>query len=225
MRQIGTFLAAGLALCAATGQAAAETVTVRDNPVNGASVFYSGLGRTVSIEFNGAARSVGAGAFGLQFYTGSEWRDFISFCLDLNEWLVLPSGYGRVDDETFFSSDADRTATGALYNNLLTAEFGLKDATSAAALQSIIWEIREDGAANFDLEGGAFRLVSADVLLRAQSLWGLIVSGKLSAPDFDVFTARGTQDLLVSEVPLPAAFILFGAGLAGLGAVRRKRRA
>jgi hypothetical protein len=225
MRQIGTFLAAAFAMCAITGQAAAETVTVRDNPVNGGSVFHSGLGRSISIEFNGTSRTVGAGAFGLQFNTGSEWRDFVTFCLDLNEWLVLPNQYVRVDDETFFTSDADRTAMGALYGNLLTTEFGLKDATSAAALQSIIWEIREDGAANFDLASGAFRLVSADVLLRAQSLWGLIVSGQINPVDFDVFTARGTQDLLVSEVPLPAAFILFGAGLAGLGAVRRKRAA
>lgn len=223
MSRFSTLAAAALAWCAIAGQAGAETVTVRDDPSNGGSVFNSGLGRNVSITFNGTNRTVGAGAFGLQFGSGAGWTDFVTFCLDLNEWLLLPAEYHRVGADAYFGVAADRDAMGILYGNLMTAEHGLQDATSAAALQSIIWEIREDGAANFNLQSGAFRLLTNDVLLRAQSLWGLIASGGFQPVAFDIFSARGTQDLLVSEVPLPAGFVLFGSALAIAGAMRRPR--
>ena len=107
----------------------------------------------------------------------------------------------------------------------MTEAYGLKNANTAAAMQAIIWEITEDGAANFDLRSGAFILLTADVLAEADKLWALVISGQFAAIDFDVFSAKGTQDLIVSQVPVPGALLLFGTALAGFASAKRRRRA
>jgi hypothetical protein len=86
----------------------------------------------------------------------------------------------------------------------------------------MIWEIVEDGAANFNLSSGSFRLMSEGVRNEAMNLWNLLLSGDFKPIAFDVLAAEGTQDLIVSEVPVPGAFLLFGTALAA-GAIRRKR--
>ncbi|MEZ5895560.1 MAG: VPLPA-CTERM sorting domain-containing protein [Parvularculaceae bacterium] len=224
MSQFRTILAASAAFFTLAGAATAAPVTIRDNPNNGASVFATGLGRNVSITDNGVNRTVGAGVFSLQYETGAGWTDFLTFCLQLDEWLSLPKSHDRVDGAGYFPDAADNTALGVLYGNLMTSSTGLKNSTTAAALQTIIWEIAEDGASNFDLSGGAFKLNSTDVLAEANSLWAMTVSGNFKPIAFDVFTANGTQDLLVSEVPLPGAALLFGSALAGFSFSRRRRK-
>ena len=224
MSQLRTILAATAACFTLAGVATAAPVTIRDNPNNGPSVFASGLGRTVSITNNGVNRTIGAGVFSLQYETGAGWTDFLTFCLQLDEVLTLPKAYDRVSGAGYVPNAGDNNALGVIYGNLMTSSTGLKNSTSAAALQTIIWEIAEDGASNFDLSGGAFKLNSKDVLAEANSLWAMTVSGNFNPIRFDVFTANGTQDLLVSEVPIPGAALLFGSALAGFSFSRRRRK-
>ncbi len=214
-------LAAAMALPSA---ASAATVSVRDNPDNGGSVFASSLGRSVSIQHDGSNRTVQAGAFSLQFDEGAGWTDFVTFCLQLSEYLSLPKDHERVAGADYFASADDRQALGILYGNLLTGDHALKNANTAAAAQAVIWEIVEDGATSFDLSAGDFKLFTADVLSEAQSLWALIISGDYVASAFDVFHARGTQDLITSAVPIPGALPLLLSGIAGLGFASRKQR-
>lgn len=217
-------LLAGLAFAMSLPAAAdAAIVAVRDNPNNGASVFATGLGRSVSIRHDGVNRTVGAGVFSLQYGTGGSWTDFLTFCLELSAVLTLPKDHERVDGEDYFLDADNRTALGILYGNFMTADYGLKNADSGAAMQVLIWEIIEDGAANFNLDGGSFRIFSSGVRAEALILWGLLTSGDFKPIRFDVFAARGTQDLIVDEVPVPGALMLFGTALAA-GAIRRKPR-
>lgn len=222
MSRLKTFLA-GVALSLALPAAAeAAIVTVRDNPNNGSSVFATGLGRNVSISHDGVNRTVGAGVFSLQYGTGGTWTDVLTFCLELSARLTLPKDHERIDGEAYFLNADDRNALGILYGNFMTAEYGLKNADTGAAMQVLIWEIIEDGAANFNLSAGSFRLMSEGVRTEAMNLWNLLISGEFKAIGFDVLAAEGTQDLIVSEVPVPGAFLLFGTVLAA-GAIRRKR--
>jgi hypothetical protein len=217
-------LFAGLALAVVLPAAAdAAIVTVRDNPNNGSSVFGTGLGRNVAIRHNGVSRTVGAGVFSLQYGTGGAWTDILTFCLELSAVLTLPKDHERVDGETYFLDVDDRTALGILYGNFMTAEYGLKNADTGAAMQVLIWEIIEDGAANFNLDAGAFRLMSEGVRNEALILWSLLTSGDFKPVRFDVLAARGTQDLIVNEVPVPGALMLFGTALAA-GAIRRRKK-
>jgi hypothetical protein len=216
---------AGLALAIALpGLAAAEVVTIRDNPNNGSSVFASGLGRSVSIQHDGANRTVNAGVFSLQYSSDAGWVDFLTFCLQLDEYLSLPREHERVAGDEYFASAADVDALGILYGNLLTPELGLKNANTSAALQAIVWEIVEDGATSFDLASGSFKLFTKDVLAEANNLWALIVSGTYFAVAIDVFHAAHTQDLLTSSVPIPGALPLLFSGIAGLAFASRKQK-
>lgn len=227
MLRLKTVLAGLAAAIALPGIAGAATVSVRDNPDNGSSVFASGLGRTISIQHEGANRSVQAGAFSLQYDEGDGWTDFITFCLQLSEYLSLPKDHERVAGAGYFGSTGNVDALGVLYGNFLTADYALKNANTAAAAQAVVWEIVEDGATSFDLSAGDFKLFTQDVLNEAQTLWALIISGDFATAAIDVFAASGTQDLITtaSPVPVPAALPLLLSGLAGLGFASRKQRA
>ncbi|MEZ5893847.1 MAG: hypothetical protein R3C58_11990 [Parvularculaceae bacterium] len=215
------FAAAALAI-AAPGLATAATVSIRDNPDNGSSVFPSGLHRSISIQYNGTNRTVQAGVFSLQYNEGDGWVDFYTFCLQLSEHLSLPRDHERVAGSDSFTSSDDLEALGVLYGNLMTSDTGLKNANTAAAMQAIVWEIVEDGAAAFDLAAGSFKLFTLDVVTEATNLWSLIISGDYSPIAIDVFAARGTQDLITSSVPVPGALPLLLSGIAGLGFASRK---
>lgn len=221
---------AGLALSfLLPAMASAATVTVRDNAAdNGSSVFGAGLGRGVTIDYLGTERRVGAGAFSLEYGSDADgWVEFLTFCLQISERLTLPNEHERVSGDNYFADQGDRDAVGALFNNFLTTDLGLADATSAAALQVILWEVVEDGSANFDLTMGDFEVVTNSVRNRANTLWSLIVDGldndEFANIAFDVFVADGTQDLLV-ETPLPGALALMLSGIAGLSFSTRKKK-
>lgn len=224
MFQLKTVLASlALALAAPTA-ADAALVTVRDNPNNGSSVFATGLGRNVAIRHDGADRTVRAGVFSLQYGEPSNWTNFLTFCLELSERLTLPKLHEEIAGRDYFANADDRQALGVLYGNFLTPEYGFKNASHAAGLQTIVWEIIEDGATNFDLSGGSFRVLTADVLNAANYLWSLIASGDFDAARLKVFAAEGTQDLIVNEVPLPAGAVLFATGLLAVAARRREKK-
>ncbi len=218
-------LLAGIAFGLAVPAAAdAALVTVRDNPNNGSSVFATGLGRSVAIRHDGVNRTVGAGVFSLQYSQGGTWTDFMTFCLELSAWLSLPKDHERVDGDAYFLNADDRNALGVLYGNFMTADYGLKNADTGAAMQVLIWEVVEDGAAGFNLDGGSFRLFSEGVRNEALNLWNLLLSGDFQPVAFDVFAAEGTQDLLVSEVPVPGALVLFGTAVAAGASLKRRRK-
>lgn len=224
MSRLRTVLA-GLALSIALpGLASAEVVTIRDNPYNGSSAFATGLGRTISIKQDGVNRTVNAGVFSLQHSSDTGWVDFLTFCLELDEILSLPKSHERVAGGDYFGSAADIDALGVLYGNLMTADFSLKNANTAAATQAIIWEIVEDGATSFDLAGGSFKLLTQDVLAEANTLWALIISGTFFSTGIDVFRAAGTQDLITSSVPVPGALPLLFSGIAGLAFASRRQK-
>lgn len=207
----------------------ASPVNIQDDATdNGTSVFSNGLGRAVDVEYLGDQSRVGAGVFGLEYGSdASGWTQFLTFCLQISERLTLPKEYERTTDTAYFTDQQDREAVGALFNNFLDTDLGLADATSAAAMQIILWEVVEDGAVNFDLQDGNFEVLTDAVRNRANGLWDMVIAGLNNEAfdniSFNVFVAEGTQDLIV-ETPLPGAVALLLSGLSGLSFASRKKK-
>lgn len=220
---------ATLAITAATAMAPASAATVNVTK-QGSNAFVDANGQNgwwqkVSYNLNGTTRSgVGAGVFRLTATDASgKVQDFLAFCLEPLEWLTLPK------DHTVGSSLSapilDRL--GALVSNAFLLVNG---ASSAAAFQMAAWEIANESGANLNLGDGAFMMTQANATSQslAQGWLNSIASGSwTSSGRVTILTAGGTQDLLtnIAPVPVPAAGVMLLGGIAGLGALRRRRKA
>lgn len=220
---------ATLAISAASAMAPANAATVNVTK-QGSNAFVDANGQNgwwqgVSYSLNGTTRSgVGAGMFRLTATSSTgKVQDFLAFCLEPLEWLTLPK------DHTVGSSLSapilDRL--GALMSNAFSL---VNNSASAAAFQMAAWEIANESGASLNLGDGAFHMTRATASTQnlAQGWLNNITSGYWTSNGrVTVLSAPGTQDLLtnIAPVPVPAAGVLLLGGLAGLGAVRRRRKA
>ncbi|HQU66889.1 MAG TPA: VPLPA-CTERM sorting domain-containing protein [Albidovulum sp.] len=219
---------ATLAISAATAMAPASAATVNVTK-QGSNAFVDATGQngwwqSVSYTLNGTSRSATAGMFRLTATDASgKVQDFLAFCLEPLEWLTLPK------DHTVGSSLSapilDRL--GALVSNAFSL---VTNSSSAAAFQMAAWEIANESGASLNLGNGGFKMTNASATSQslAQGWLNSIASGSwTSSGRLTILTAPGTQDLLtnIAPVPVPAAGVMLLGGLAGLGALRRRRKA
>ena len=214
----------------ATAVSAGTVDVIAQNPNN---VFKDDQGQNawyVATKFsvgNYNSNLVAAGAFRLSDDNGA-LNDFLAFCLQPMENFIIPTDY----------------AVGSLFSNAVTenlqilAENAMDLVTnrkSAAAFQMAAWEITTETASTYDIVDGYFAITSnrkgsnkAEAL--AQTWLSNIDNGTWVGPqkDYLILNADGTQDLLtnIQPMPLPASSLLLLGGLAGAGAVvRRKQKA
>ena len=221
-------MVAALALGAASALSPASAATINVTK-QGTNAFVDASGgngwyQSTSYTLNGTGRSAAAGMFRLTgTSTNGAVQDFLAFCLEPLETLTLPKDH--TVGTTLGTSVLDRL--GALMSNAFTLVTGSQ---SAAAFQMAAWEIANESNGSLDLANGGFRITSAaqGTQSLAQSWLDLIGSGQWSATgDVTILSASGTQDLLtnIAPVPVPAAGVMLLGGLAGLGALRRRRKA
>ncbi|MEZ5867059.1 MAG: VPLPA-CTERM sorting domain-containing protein [Defluviimonas denitrificans] len=119
------------------------------------------------------------------------------------------------------------TGLGALMSNAFTLVTGSQ---SAAAFQMAAWEIANRSNGSLDLANGGFRITTPaaqGTQSLAQSWLDLIGSGQwTSTGNVTISPPRGRRTCgNIAPVPVPAAGVMLLGGLAGLGALRRRRKA
>lgn len=182
------------------------------------------MAQWTTYSLNGTSRRGMAGMFRM---TGTDAygnvQDFLAFCLDPMQGLRRSHDY--VVGTSLGGSALDRLS--ALMNNALAL---VTDATSAAAFQLAAWEIANEGQGGLSLGNGAF-VVSETIAgtgAVAQGWLDLISSGTWDrgARDLVILQDPILQDLVtnIAPVPVPAAGVMLLGGIAGLGALRGRRK-
>ena len=221
-------LLATLAVGAAAALTPAHAATVNVTK-QGSNAFVDSAGQnawwqSASYTLNGTSRTAAAGLFRLKA-TDSKGKvqDFLAFCLEPLEWLTLPKDH--TVGSPLSAPILDRL--GALMSNAFSLVTG---SASAAAFQMAAWEIANESTASLNLGNGAFKMTRANASTQslAQGWLNNISTGTwTSSGRATILSASGTQDLLtnIAPVPVPAAGVMLLGGLAGLGALRRRRKA
>jgi hypothetical protein len=220
----------------ATTAAVAGPIFVQVRDGNGGDVFNGGPGSVqLQIGVDGSNANVLAGAFALQWRfnsPGSDWVNFLTYCLEPNEYLNMPGNGTPVTGELQENIAATEYASvAATLTQLYDAWFqdSLTSRIKSAAFQVAVWEIaHENGLASANLASGRFRLQVSGaansetnrVITQANSYLNPAHLRPVTG-DLDVILRVGSQDLTVS-VPEPGTLALFGAGLFGLGFMRRR---
>ncbi len=232
---------AGLVLAAGSSQA--SMVQVRD-AVGGESSTGSPGGFYLTDTGNslrgtadgGSATFLAAGTFDFEADFGSGFESLHTYCLE----PLVDIAFGEAPGDLVGVKYADTAITdiglSALdiefieilwANAFATSQTGN---TEAAAFQSIIWEITQDGADVFDVDAGNYNLnlafsETAAVAALATEWFDNIDTGVwTSRADLAALTSSGSQNLLY-EVPAPGSAALAAVGLGCMGGRRRRNNA
>lgn len=211
--------------------APAATVTLSQQTSSGAygGVFGSNGHAAVNVTSIAAPAKSYNGVGGGFAVTGSDGIGAITaFCVDLMQYLILPTRYTTSDAPATFPT----TRVSMLERLFETGYKGLDltDNAKSAGFQLAVWEIAFESGSSYDINSGNFKSNWSSSGNEAAAFAQTLLNG-LSGPitqnyALSFYLSDSRQDLVsVSAVPVPAAGWLMIAGLGGLAALRRRRKA
>ena len=162
------------------------------------------------------------------FSTAYNGASFVSYCVDLFQWLpafgTANNSYALVSGSSFFGSRLDAVS------RLFSGFSGLASTPLAsAAFQLALWEVTYESAPGaYSLTSGSARfsdsnLADGNAVTLAQSYLNNLASQSNSF-QVSVLQSAGRQDVVfATPVPEPSTYALMLAGLAGIVFVARRR--
>ncbi len=208
-------------LAPVTAQAATITLEYEGPSAFGTPSWY----HNVSFNWFGTAKSAAAGLFRLKDAATDE--SVLAWCIDIYHYLSLPNSH---DTSVASTTTAQMDNIDRLFNS---AYADVTSSDTAAAFQLALWEIMTDtGSGALALNAGNFKTsgISAPYTL-AQTYLDNLATATTGGYDLTTYFAAGrSQNLVsgtlspVSEVPLPATALLLFSGVAGMGAMRRRKK-
>ncbi len=166
------------------------------------------------------------GGFNVEI-NGSGNVDFITFCMETNEWLYQPMIVGAITDAAVAGGvggaignpphdplDARTAYLYTMFTDHTLTGFDYTSAADAQALQMAIWIIEEEKTA----------VANEWVTLAENAILNKEWSGLGDVMVINSLTQYGgkAQDFLTRGVPEPSMMLLFGSGMLGLAFAGRK---
>jgi len=218
------YLAAALLLAGTAGARPAQAGPVFNDYVQ---LEGAGAGQNVTVNYNGADRTVFAGQYQAHFSGPGPWPTtgpFWTFTTDIGNWTLPGASYGVTKQSTDALNQGG--SIGWLFNHLGGDQ--LYSNVLAAGMQLALWDLAIDGGDG--LWNGDFRYTQADVLaLQAAVLLdeakyhyekGIWLQG---GPDGPSVLYR-KQDCCCHDTPEPGSLFMWGVGLVALVGYRFKRQ-
>jgi hypothetical protein len=209
MKKVLTLLVA-LSMIAMIGLAYADTININDQ---------------IRLYYDPSINGYSFGRGGAFFLTNSTGDDFYTFCVERREYFSPSNPYyvGGISDVTRATGHELTPEAAYIYwayrNNIYQyPETGINQ---NGAIQEAIWFAMDD-VNTFSVPGA--QAIYADAVGRWSDIGNVRVLNLYSSYSDAAGFSGNVQDqlALVSGVPEPSTFLLLGAGLAGVGLLRRR---
>ncbi|WP_306145406.1 VPLPA-CTERM sorting domain-containing protein [Roseibium sp. MMSF_3412] len=220
-------------LLAGTSMALSAPIALTKTNPN--SVFDGGGRKSLRIINNGdpmVNQRVTAGGFRLN--TGA--ADIIAWCVDIAHNLSLKGLYQVTSTpftNTFTFSETQKTNIKSLFETTYSS-LDLNNNNQSAGFQLALWELIYEKSGNFDVKNGNFKsTTNTDARNFANTFLGNLGGAVTQSYNIDYYESLGygrnnskySQNLVsVTPVPLPAAGLLLGCGLAGFYLAQRRKK-
>lgn len=236
----------GVLFCLVAGSAMATTVTSTSVSLPNGSTTVNINDTTQSVD--GGGSNIITGTIGLQTNIGA----LSTYCVDLFDYINTGSNSYTfsqnqlVAGSTFRNGTATGTFTQSQVNELtallINGSAQTNNVVNTAAMQIAIWAIEYDTPSN-----GTFNITNSDsfyfshtsdtnstaALTQAQTYLNDVTTGAWATDSnhyLEYLTASGTQNLIYlatgavgGQAPEPSTIAVFGMGLIGLWAARRRK--
>ena len=165
--------------------------------------------------------TVSAGGFATIVNGGAT---FETYCVDLYQTIAFNtpySDYVNVGGGHVFANSHAYADLGRLYG----VAGSILDAVHEAAFQMAVWEIAYETSGAYGLGSGVASFSASAGATLLASGWLASIANAPAGPGIGVFESRTHQDVIYAPVPEPETYLMMALGLAGLGAVSRRRKA